>query len=200
MKTFRATLTGLLTLLTIALLSAQSSELNKCLQLSLKRLPDGKTWGVYLKTDNAVSPSTRTSVGTGQVTIVAPVNFYYTKLISRAGTWVENARVDSPAEAKNMSYISFGFLADEPRVMLFEGEETLLFTFVCPSDFNGKINLFDNQNDPFTAPNSYNTNPGNDIGIIDFGRSENLAYYGYSTNYNEDHNTTRASMVSRLED
>jgi hypothetical protein len=46
--------------------------------------------------------------------------------------------------------------------------------------------LFDNANDPFVAPNSYSSNPGNDLGVVDLGAKGGLAYYGYARNYSSD--------------
>jgi hypothetical protein len=182
-------------------LFSQYSELNRCLQLSLKKFPNGHTWGVYLKTDNAVFPTTRTIVGTGQITIVAPLGFEYVSFISKSGKWIENARVDGPVEARQKSYISFGFVEDEPRVLLFPGEETLLFTFDSHSGFVKDIHLMDNEKDPFAAPNSYNSNPGNDLGIIDYGNSKNLFYYIYASNYGEKTASQKSSpMLIRMED
>jgi hypothetical protein len=84
------------------------------------------------------------------------------------------------------SYVSFGFVVDQPRIKIFPNEETLLFTFVAGADFVGQVELFDNENDPFMTPNSYNSNPGNDLGVIDVGSKNGLAYYGYARNYNSD--------------
>jgi hypothetical protein len=167
-----------------AALSAQTT--NSSLEFKLQLLEDNLTWGVFVKPDNSIAPSTRTSTGSGQVTLVVPVGFAYDNLKNHGGTWIENARVNSPVEAPGKAYVSFGFVTDEPRIKLFSGEETLLFTFTCEAAYTNQIALFDNDNDPFAVPNSYESNPGNDLGVIDYGFSGGLAYYTYSKNYDVD--------------
>ena len=167
-------------------LAAQSSDFISSLEFKIQLLDNNGTYGVFVMPDHTISPSGKTQTGSGQVTLVTPTNFDYTSLKNHAGTWVENARVDAPAEAMDKSYVSFGFVVDEPRIKLFPNEETLLFTFTCDADFTGQISLFDNENDPFNTPNSYNSNPGNDLGVIDLGASGGMAYYTYARNYNTD--------------
>src|SRR5690606_15680678 len=97
------------------------------LYFSLQQLPD-LTWGVFVKPSDEIFPSDRTSAGTGQVTIVAPIGFEYAFLENHGGTWIENARVEAPQEATDKVYISFGFIHDIPKIQLYPNEETLLFT------------------------------------------------------------------------
>ncbi len=178
MNTFRS-------LFTIAILSFTTilSAQNESLLFSLQQLPD-MTWGVFVKPVESILPSDKTAAGSGQITIVAPVDFTYTALTNVGGTWVENARVDAPTEATDKAYISFGFVNDNPKIELFPNEETLLFTFNCDEGFNGEISLFENGNDAFATPNSRGTNPGNDIGILDFGTGNGMQTYRYAGNYN----------------
>lgn len=152
------------------------------LQFKLQHI-EGNTWGVFVKPMETITPSANTNAGTGQVTLVAPSDFTYTNFTNLAGTWVQNARVNNPVEAPDKAYISFGFVMDEPKIQLFPYEETLLFTFEAAPEFAETISLFDNQNDPFSAPNSYNSNPGNDLSIIDFGNGNSVVYYTYESNY-----------------
>jgi hypothetical protein len=172
------------------------SDFVSSLRFQLKLMPDNTTWAVYVKPDNSIAPSTRTTAGSGQVTIVAPVGFEYDNLINHGGTWVDNARVDNPAEAPGKSYISFGFLNDIPRITLRSNQETLLFTFTASETFKGKAYLIDNENDPFASPNSFETNPGNDLGIIDFGNPGQLIHYTYAGNYATENENARPILVN----
>lgn len=180
MKIF-TTLTICLTLLATSFVSAQSDMLSS-LEFKVQQIENGK-YGVFVKPDHTISPSGKTQTGAGQVTLVVPTNFEYSNFKNVAGTWEENARVDAPVEATDKSYVSFGFVIDNPRIKLFPNEETLLFTFTTDVAFEGQINLFDNENDPFMTPNSYGTNPGNDLGVIDLGTNGGMTYYTYARNY-----------------
>lgn len=148
---------------------------------SLQQLPD-QSWGVFIKPDLGLAPTDKLLTGTGQVTIVVPAGFEYTSFKNFAGTWGENARVDSPKEARGKAYVSFGFMTDMPKVNLVSNQETLLFSFMAEGVFAGDLYLFDNNLDPFSAPNSYSTNPGNDISIADIGKA-GIPYYYYNGNY-----------------
>lgn len=185
------------TTLTICLLAffaastVAAQEVQSSLEFKVQQMADG-SYGVFVKPDQSVSPSGKTQTGSGQVTLVVPTNFTYTNLENHAGTWTENARVDAPIEASNKSYVSFGFVMDTPRIKLFSHEETLLFTFECDAAFNGQVALFNNENDPFMTPNSYGSNPGNDLGMIDLGARGGVAYYGYARNYSTESEDMRA--------
>ena len=159
----------------------QPSDLVGNIEFSLQKISD-QTWGVYAKPSVNISPSTQTTTGSGQVTLVAPKDFAYTDLKNMGGAWVENARVDGPVEAHNKSYISFGFVTDSPKLNLYPNELSLLFTILVAEEFEGSFALFENGNDPFAVPNSYESNPGNDIGIIDYGGESGLQYYTYAGN------------------
>ncbi len=179
MNIFRLLTTSFFLLLAVATLSAQTANL----QFKLDLMPDQQTWVVSVLPDNTISSSLKTQTGSGQVTLVAPVNFNYDNFKNFGGTWEENARVNEPVEAKDKAYVSFGFVVEEPKITLLPNKETVLFTFTAPAEFMGQIQLFDNYNDPFLPPNSYQTNPGNDLGIIDFGAIGGIAYYNYGSNY-----------------
>ena len=145
------------------ILSAQPDNAAKALNLKIQQL-SFDTYGVFVKPEG-ITPSERTITGSGQVTIVAPVDFTYANLENFGGSWVENARVNSPIEAADKAYISFGFVTDLPKINIYPNEETLLFTFTTDAAFAGTFSLIEND-DPFNTPNSYDTNPGNDLGII----------------------------------
>ncbi|MBK8565591.1 MAG: hypothetical protein IPN76_20150 [Saprospiraceae bacterium] len=153
------------------------------LEFKIQLLDNANTYGVFVKPNQTIAPSSKTQTGSGQVTLVVPAAFEYNNLKNVSGTWIENARVDGPVEAADKSYVSFGFVVDNPRIQLFPNEETLLFTFTTDASFAGQVELFDNENDPFMTPNSYGTNPGNDLGVIDLGAKGGMAYYAYARNY-----------------
>ena len=180
MNTLRTIIIASLVFFAATNISAQSSDHIKSLEFKLQLMADNSTWGVFVKPDLSISPSGRTMTGSGQVTLVVPAEFTYRKFRNHGGTWIENARVNNPTEAPGMSYVSFGFVTDEPQIDLIPNQETLLFTFT--SDVMS-ISLIDNDNDPFAAPNSYNSNPGNDLGVIDLGNSDGMLYYIYAGNY-----------------
>ncbi|MBI1228001.1 MAG: hypothetical protein GC192_22405 [Bacteroidetes bacterium] len=182
MRTFNILTICLLAFFATNFASAQSSELQSSLEFKIQQMANG-AYGVFVKPDHTIAPSGKTQTGAGQVTLVVPTNFTYSNFKNLAGTWVENARVDAPVEATNKSYVSFGFVVDNPRIKLFPNEETLLFTFTTDAAFDGQVKLFDNENDPFVTPNSYGSNPGNDLGVIDLGATGGMAYYTYARNY-----------------
>lgn len=182
MKNFNTLTIFILAFFATSFVSAQSSDMHSGLEFKIQQLPSGD-YGVFVKPDHTISPSGKTQTGSGQVTLVVPTGFAYSNLKNLAGTWVENARVNAPAEATDKSYISFGFVVDNPRIQLFPNEETLLFSFSCSETFNGQVTLFDNENDPFMTPNSYSSNPGNDLGMIDLGAKGGMVYYTYARNY-----------------
>lgn len=198
MNTFR-TLTFSLAIFATTVVSAQSSDFQSSLEFKIQLMPDNVTYGVFVKPDQTISPSGKTQTGSGQVTLVTPTNFTYSNFKNHAGTWVENARVDAPAEATENSYVSFGFVVDNPRIKLFSNEETLLFTFKCDAAFQGQIALIENENDPFATPNSYGSNPGNDLGVIDTGAEGGMAYYIYARNYSTEMTESRenAALASK---
>ena len=174
------------------ILSAQPDNALKALNFKIQQV-DVNTYGVFVQPEG-ITPSERTITGSGQVTIVAPVEFTYADLENHGGSWVENARVDAPTEAIDKAYISFGFITDSPKINIFPNEETLLFTFTTDEAFHGTFDLIDNDNDPFMTPNSYGTNPGNDLGIIDAGAQGGLQYYAYAGNY--ENNEVQAVFTS----
>ena len=177
-----------------ATLFAQPGNAIAALNFKVQKI-DINTYGVFVQPDNSIVPSERTITGSGQVTIVAPVDFTYANLENFGGTWVENARVDAPVEAADKSYVSFGFVTDFPKIDLYPNNETLLFSFTTDATFEGTFDLIDNENDPFMAPNSYGNNPGNDLGVIDAGNQGGLQYYAYAGNI--EGNGVQAAFTSK---
>ncbi|RMG80339.1 MAG: hypothetical protein D6714_14835, partial [Bacteroidetes bacterium] len=90
--------------------------------------------------------------------------------------------VKAPVENPSKDYISIGLNDDLPQIVYQTGQETLLFTFERVGNCLGEIYLIDNDTDPFAQlPNSAGTNPGNDLGVFDFGNG--LISYFYTQNY-----------------
>ena len=195
MNTFRTIITGFTLLLSFHIF-AQTENTYAAMNFKLKLMEDNTTWGVFVVPGNQVEPSKRSNTGSGQVTLVVPVGFMYAGLENISGTWIENARVDGPMEAPTKAYISFGFVSDEPRIKYVAGKETLLFTFI-PEDANAEITLIDNVNDPFSAPNTYGSNPGNDLGVVDFIQGNEPIYYAYGGNMETETVNPNASFASK---
>lgn len=166
----------------ITITFAQLENATKALEFSLQLLPD-QSWGVFVKPNEMIVPSERTITGSGQVTLVTTLDFDYSEFINHGGNWIENARVNGPLEASHKAYVSFGFVTDNPKINFYPNEETLLFSFKTEEVLHGTFRLFDNSSDPFNPSNSYDSNPGNDIGVIDAGNSNGLQYYIYGGNY-----------------
>ncbi len=144
---------------------------------------DGQTYTVYAKPKSTISPSTNTLTGTGQVTLVVPHGFIYTTLTSLKGTW-SAATVKAPVENPNFDYISVGLLADGSfpnNIQYIVGQETALFRLKRTSACTGAVTLIETD-DPFYAPNSVGSNPGNDIGVIDVGKP-GFPFYIWIANY-----------------
>ena len=84
-------------MLLIAFTALGFSSANAQLEFKLQLMADS-LWGVYVRPDTTVldSVSESTTVGSGQVTIVAPTGFVYASLLSYGASWNENARVKAP--------------------------------------------------------------------------------------------------------
>ncbi|MCC6725548.1 MAG: hypothetical protein IT258_13655 [Saprospiraceae bacterium] len=197
MNTFKIIIASLILLVSFQVSAQENATGN--MNFALRLMDDNMTWGVFAVPGDAIMPSKRSSTGSGQVTIVAPVGFTYTGLENESGSWIENARVDAPMESPDFAYISFGFVVDEPRIKYVAGQETLLFTFI-PEDANAEISLFDNENDPFAAPNTYGSNPGNDLGVIDFNRNGDMLVYNYGGNIEASGEVNKAVLASQKAD
>lgn len=148
------------------------------IQFKLQWLQDSLAWGVFATPDPGVEPSDYLIIGSGQVTLVAPPGSQFGNLKSFSGTWEQNAYVAKPKENPTMDYISFGLVTADPPMFFHAGEETLLFTFAnkateCPE----KLYLMTNE-DPFNQlPNSLNSNPGNDISVLDPGNEKTVYFF-----------------------
>ncbi|HFA51350.1 MAG TPA: hypothetical protein ENJ95_20235 [Bacteroidetes bacterium] len=152
------------------------------IQFKLHWMEADQQWGVFARLEEGVDLNMYTIVGSGQVTLLAPVGTSFKSLQSVSGEWVQNAFISAPEENPEVDYISFGLVSNVPEIILQPGEETLLFTFAkrqdeCP-EF---LSLIDNKTDPMAKyPNSANANPGNDLSIMDPATTK---VYNYTGNY-----------------
>ncbi|MBI1224310.1 MAG: hypothetical protein GC192_03655 [Bacteroidetes bacterium] len=147
-------------------------------KFKLQWLQDSLAWGVFATPDDGAEPSDYLIIGSGQVTLVAEPGSQFGNLKSFSGTWEQNAYVPTPKENPEMDYISFGLVTADPPMFFHAGEETLLFTFAnklpdCPET----LYLMTNE-DPFNhLPNSMNSNPGNDISVLDPGNEKTVYFF-----------------------
>ncbi|MEZ4706745.1 MAG: hypothetical protein R3A44_06050 [Caldilineaceae bacterium] len=91
--------------------------------------------------------------------------------------WQQRSRTDAPAEDPDADYISFEYdymISNLSAIQWATGQEVQLFTFETSSSA-GDLSLMENCNS-FMAPNSANTNPGNQIAVK--GLNINNAYIG----------------------
>jgi hypothetical protein len=165
-------------LLSFFIANAQTSGIKFKLQL----MPDGQYWGVYAKPTDDLSPSQNTLTGTGQVTIVMPLNYAWSSFTSVSGQWggAQPSIVNGPSEAPTKSYVTIGFISDTPTIHYQGGEETLLFKFKKDGSCPDELYLLDS-NDPFYSPNSIGNNIGNELSLFDFGN--NFSLHTYVGNY-----------------
>jgi len=166
------------------------------LYTKLQWMPDDNLWGVFVKTDTTIQPSQNVLLGSGQVTVVAPNDFKISGMASYMGSWVQNARVNGPIENPDKDYISFGIRLSEAVSELGVYEEVLILTFsTTDSDCPDALYLIEDD-DPFvsTVPNSQNTNPGNDLQMLDIGNGRSI--YQYKGNY--DLNAWNCSDASNI--
>ncbi len=171
-------LTNLFVLATIYMTTAQ-------VQFKLTMLEDGETYQVSLIPEKSWKhPHNITS--TAQVTIKVPTNSFEVENLTslQLGVeWQDNSRSDSPAEAPDVDYISFGLASLGTVDFNYEaGVEMPLFQFKNALPCQGKVSLMDNAADAFIAPNSRSANVGNSITI--FG-ARGEAYLGNVKDFTE---------------
>ncbi len=153
------------------------------LDFKIQLMPDGTKWGIYVTPQPGTAPSTNTITGSGQITMVAPLGFTVVDFNPVSGFWANNAVINGPVENPTKSYISFGLMSDDPQIKYSTTSPTLLFTFrkaanYCPDE----LYLIENGVDPFDQlPNSANSNPGNEITVLDFGTTP-FSTYNYGEN------------------
>lgn len=159
---FKGLLTNLFVLSTFCITTAQ-------VQFKLTMLEDGETYQVSMIPEKSwAHPYNITS--TAQVTVKVPTNSFEVddlKSLQLNVDWQSNSRSDSPVEAPETDYISFGLGSLGTVDFNYEaGVEMPLFTFKNALPCSGEVALMNNEADPFMAPNSRNANVGNSITIF----------------------------------
>jgi uncharacterized repeat protein (TIGR01451 family) len=148
---------------------------------------DKVTYRVYMKSVASYS-NIQAKISTAQVTLVVPhgigtSQFQVSNLQGKTvGSNQMNwgvSRVDAPNENKAADYISFGYNGSGSPLLfnIVAGEEIELFNFKNTGTCVGSVALITNT-DPFTPPNSANTNPGNQLTVLGFGTGN-----AYQNNY-----------------
>lgn len=154
-------------------------------QFKLTMLEDGETYQVSLIPERTWKHP-RNITSTAQVTIKVPTNAFEVKDLTSLQLdieWQDNSRSDSPAEAPDTDYISFGLASLGTVDFNYEaGVEMPLFQFKNALSCQGTIALMDNTEDVFMAPNSRSANVGNSITV--FG-ARGEAYLGNVTDFSE---------------
>lgn len=144
---------------------------------------DGKTYQVMMKP--SVTPKPDISL-TGQVTIKTPHDsgFKVTGLNSavEGSNWVEASRVDAPTEDAKSDYISFSFVglqgASARNYNWEAGKEQVVFSFQNEGGCVDGVSLMANDDAFNAAPNSANTNPGNQFTNLGWGAVSENHYAG----------------------
>ncbi len=144
---------------------------------------DGKTYQVVMKP--SVAPKPDISL-TGQVTLKVPhdSNFKATGLTStvEGSNWVEASRVDAPKEDAAHDYISFSFVGLQGASARNYGweadKEKVIFSFQNEGGCVDGVALMANDDAFNAAPNSANTNPGNQFTNLGWGSVNENHYVG----------------------
>lgn len=162
------------------------------LEFKLQWMEAEDQWGVFVRPNDSIDPSDNIVTGSGQVTLVAPLDFVLKNLEDVHGNWDDNALIISPPENPDFQYLSFGLISNNPPIKYASGLETLLFTFQNEGDCVDTLHLIDNATDPFIPENSLFpgcgqnsnsacNNPGMDLFCFDAGNSGQV--YNYSEHY-----------------
>ena len=137
--------------------------------------------------------------GTGQVTLKVPTGAFEpinVKYLHSEMIWEDNARSNSPDEAPEFDYVSFGLLnpgGTKPNYVA--GEEIALFSFENAFGCTGPVELVNNATEPFMPPNSQNANIGNQLTILG---SSGEAYAGIIGDGVANCMTTSAQEVAEM--
>ena len=153
------------------------------LSYKLALAEDGKTYQVIMKP--SVTPKPDISL-TGQVTLKAPhdSSFKVTGLSStvEGSNWVEASRVDAPKEDAKSDYISFSFVglqgASARNYNWEAGKEQVIFSFQNEGGCVDGVALMAKDDAFNAAPNSANTNPGNQFTNLGWGSVSENHYAG----------------------
>jgi hypothetical protein len=147
---------------------------------------ESNNYAVYMTPDAVPKPDILLSA---QVTLIVPhgtgAGFSVENLSSEVQgiNWIDNSRVNAPAENPGADYISFAYYFSGSKIPPFgwaAGQEKKILTFTSNQGCVSGVKLIDST-DPFVhLPNSAGTNPGNDF--LNIGWSMSNAYTG---NYGE---------------
>ena len=197
----------LIALLLLCLFPASIFSQNNGLQMKLQLLPDGGSWGVYVK-PVGVEPSGNTITASGLVSIVMPNDFEWQNFENHAGKWEIYLPVDGDSLLPNFKLIGFALDQTEPLypIPISANEETLLFSFSATTSCPDTLFLIDCVGTQFSEPNPdvcilcpehpdhpchgifgpadecMIQNPRNDLQVLDLGASP-PQQYNYEGNY-----------------
>lgn len=151
------------------------------IEFKLHWMEADQQWGVFARLEPGAIINSYNIIGSGQVTLLAPVGTGFADMQNISGEWMQNAYISAPAENPQADYISFGLTSNDPEIMLVPDQETLLFTFKprdgeCP-EF---LSLITNDDPLAIYPNSVSANAGNDLSVMD---PKTMKTFGFSRNY-----------------
>lgn len=111
--------------------------------------------------------------GTGQISIKVPTGKFDVidiESLHPLMMWEANSRNDSPIEASDWDFISFGLITHgAPQIDYQKGVEIPLVSFRNAQGCTGEILLVDNSTEAFMPPNSQQANIGNQLTIFGAG-------------------------------
>jgi len=157
-----------------------SQENIGAIEFALEMGADGKTYTVFAKPTDTTFISTNTITGTGQVTIVASSGFEITNFKNLGAEWDGGSSiVRQPIEDPAHDYLSIGLTGDSAPKLIFQAHQPIpLFSFESKNECKGIVRLIDWAKDKFAQiPNSENSNPVNELGVIDLGQGLKKAKY-----------------------
>lgn len=150
----------------VPLLFLISSGLSAQVMFKLDLLEDNATFQISMVSEETWSPP-HNLTSTAQVTLkVASGQFKPVNFVSMQSgvVWEESNHVVAPQEAPEYDYFSFVLVNFGTTGLRYEaGKEIPLFTFQNEFSCSGSVSLFENDKDPFRAPNSRQANVGNQI-------------------------------------
>ena len=113
--------------------------------------------------------------GSGQVSLKVPTGLFDLADFQNADPkfiWEMNSRTDSPTEALDYDYLSFGLNSTTTKdVTYIAGTPRVLFTFKNAQGCTGPVKLVENETEEFMAPNSQHVNIGNQLTVMGIGLS-----------------------------
>ncbi|MEN9502910.1 MAG: hypothetical protein RI964_2195 [Pseudomonadota bacterium] len=143
---------------------------------------------VYMRPTSTPTPKDISM--TGQVTLRVPHatgtdKFTVANLQYKTGTtWSFSSEVDAPSEDTSVDYLSFTYSPINVFAFAFQGGvEQEVLSFANTGKCLGKVELLENNTDPFNQPpeaptNSAGTNPGNQFANTGWGTSDDNDYLG----------------------